>query len=144
MSFYNPNMKGADMGGGIQDFAYQMQMMNMIKQMMQQNQPQQPPGVGQSGGGVMPQAPPAGGLMGGAPPQQSASGMGGMGMPGQGSAQMSGPQPTMGAGPPGMGQAGMAGQMGSQIPMQLMMALKDNPQLIQFIMQTLRGGQGGM
>jgi len=28
--------------------------------------------------------------------------------------------------------------------MQLMMALKDNPQLLQFIMTALRGGQGGM
>ena len=142
MSFYNPMMKGPDLGGGIQDALMQFMQMMMMKKMMggdPQQQSQQVPTPAPQGGGQGVMDNPMQSIVGQAPNQfpdsQARSYQPQGGMP---------PQPTMGAGPPGMGQAGMAGQMGSQIPMQLMQALKDNPQLLQWIMQTLRGGAGGM
>ena len=140
MSFYNPMMKGPDLGGGIQDMLYQMMLMKALgRDPANTQQSQQVPTPAPQGGGQGVMDNPMQSIVGQAPNQfpdsQARSYQPQGGMP---------PQPTMGAGPPGMGQAGMAGQMGSQIPMQLMQALKDNPQLLQFIMQTLRGGQGGM
>ena len=126
MSFYDPSKKGPNYGQGIQDAVMQFMQMMMMRNMMgsgQQSQQPSPPGVEASGQAQLGQ------------PRQAP--MVGAGIGNQ-------PQPTMGSGPQGMAQAGVAGQMGGQVPMMLMQALKDNPQLLQFIMQTLRGGQGGM
>ena len=140
--FYNPYMKGPDFAGGISDMVGKMLQMLMMKQMFSQDEP---PGAGASGqeqlGGPQRQV---GGQMLGGPPSPQGQGQGGGVPPGMASGQMRPPMPTMGAGPPGMAQAGM----GRDMTQQLMMALQNNPQLMQMLMSMMRSpgvstGMGG-
>ena len=142
MSFYNPYMKGPDFAQGINDMVSKLMQMMMMKQVFGRgpantqtqemaNTPMpQARGQGQMGNpmqSVVGQAP------GSFPDSQARSYQGGGGTP-------------MGVGPPGMAQAGMAHGMSQQMP-QLMMAIKNNPQLLQMIMQMINHGgmnQGAM
>ena len=144
MSFYNPYQKSPDFGQGINDFVAKLMQMMMMKQVFGQDKKQEvaAQGEGQLGG---PQGRVGGQMFGGQPSPQ-AQAQGGGPPPGMGAGQMMPPQPPMGAGPPGMAQAGMAQGMAQQMP-QLMMAIKNNPQLLQMIMQMINPGgmnQGGM
>ena len=127
--FYNPYMKSPDFSQGINDFVAKLMQMMMMKQMFGQQgqQPQPKPEVEASGQAQLGQ------------PRQAP-------MVGAGIGSQPQPQPTMGAGPPGMAQAGMGQNMAQQMP-QLMMAIKNNPQLLQMIMQMINPGgmnQGAM
>ena len=147
MSFYNPYKKGPDFAQGINDMVSKLMQMVLMKQvfgrdpaqgMPTQTQAEQPTntpmpqarGQGQMGNpmqSVVGQAPSS------FPDSQARSYQGGGGTP-------------MGVGPPGMAQAGMAHGMAQQMP-QLMMAIKNNPQLLQMIMQMINPGgmnQGAM
>ena len=142
MSFYNPYMKGPDFAQGINDMVSKLMQMMMMKQVFGRgpantqtqdmaNTPMpQARGQGQMGNpmqSVVGQAPSS------FPDSQARSYQGGGGTP-------------MGVGPPGMAQAGMAHGMSQQMP-QLMMAIKNNPQLLQMIMQMINPGgmnQGAM
>jgi len=130
-NFYNPYKKGPDWSQGLNDIVGKLMQMMMMKQLFGQQQPPQDPNLqGAASGGVGAPSPMQAPVQ--RPPQQT---MGGMPPPGMA------PQPTMGAGPPGMAQAGM----GQQMPQQLMMALQNNPQLLQMLMMMLNpGGAGGM
>jgi len=138
-SWYNPYKKGPDWSQGLNDIVGKLMQMMMMKQLFGQGnqiQPPQdpmgqmtgPPQTGLSpmqGGPPPPQNPMQGGM-----PQTGLSPMGGQGGP-----------PPIGVGPPGMAQAGM----GQQMTQQLMMALQNNPQLLQMLMMMLNpGGAGGM
>ena len=142
MSFYNPYQKSPDFGQGINDFVAKLMQMMMMKQVF--GQQGGPPQTQEMANTPMPQAR-GQGQMGN--PMQSVVGQAPSSFPdSQARSYQGGGGTPMGVGPPGMAQAGMAHGMSQQMP-QLMMAIKNNPQLLQMIMQMINPGgmnQGAM